>query len=119
MLASQGDLAIVLDNVADGVAVQDRSGRMVYANVAAARVLGFATQEELLATPGPEILGRFEMFDDDGRPFPPERLPGRRALEGQAESAVTLRFRIPPSGEDHWSSIRATPIAGDDGQPAY
>jgi PAS domain S-box-containing protein len=119
MLASRDDLSIVLDNVADGVTVQDRSGRLVYANIAAARVLGVATQQELLATPTAEILRRFEVFDEDGRPLPLDRLPGRRALEGEAEGAVTIQFRPLPAGEDRWSRVRATPIPDVTGHPAY
>jgi PAS domain S-box-containing protein len=119
MLASHDDLAIVLDNVADGVTVQDRSGRLVYANIAAARTLGFSTQRELLETPIGEILRRFEMFDEDGRPLSPEQLPGRRALQGQAEAAVTLRFRLLPDGEERWSSLRATPILDEAGAVSH
>ncbi len=119
MIALQGDLSIVLEHLADGVTVQDRSGRLVYANIAAARLLGFPTQEALLATPTSEVLERFEMFDDDDQPFPPERLPGRRALQGQPEGAIVIRFRVRPSGEDHWSSVRSSPITGDDGQVAW
>jgi PAS domain S-box-containing protein len=110
MLASHDDLSIVLDNVADGVTVQDSSGHLVYANIAAARVLGFATPHDLLATPPADILRRFELLDEDGRPLPPARLPGRRALAGQTEAAITLRFRPLPAGEERWSSVRATPL---------
>ncbi len=116
MLALEGDLSIVLDNLADGVTVQNQDGRLVYANIAAARLLGYPTQDALLATRAPEVLARFEMFDIEGQPFPPERLPGRRALQGHVEGAVTIRFRVRPSGEDQWSSVRSTPVTDDDGQ---
>jgi PAS domain S-box-containing protein len=119
MLASRDDLSIVLDNVADGVTVQDRSGQLVYANFAAARVLGFASQQELLATPAAEILRRFEIVDEDGQPLPLGKLPGRLALEGLAEAAVTLRFRRLPDGEERWSSVRATPLLDADGRAQY
>lgn len=119
MLGSESDLSTILDNVADGVTVQDRSGRMVYANTAAARVLGFETQAELVATSPTEVLRRFEMFDEAGNAFPPDQLPGRRVLAGEPEATVTLRFRATPTGEERWSSVRASSVTGEDGQVAY
>ena len=119
MLNSQDDLGVVLDNVADGVTVQAQDGRLVYANQAAARVMGFSTQAELLATPTLEILQRFEMFDEAGEPFPLERLPGRRALAGVAEPFVTIRFRTLPHGEDRWASVRATPVKDETGRAIF
>jgi PAS domain S-box-containing protein len=104
------NLAVFLDHVGDGVTVQDPSGRLVYANAAAARALGFASAAELLAAPVTEILGQFTLLDEEGRPFPVENLPGRRALQGESESAVTLRFRIQETGEERWSIVRSSPV---------
>ena len=104
------NLAVFLDHVGDGVTVQDQSGRLVYANAAAARNLGFASPAELLATPTAEIVGRFALFDEEGQPFPVGKLPGRRALQGEPESAVTIRFRDQESGEERWSIIRSAPV---------
>jgi PAS domain S-box-containing protein len=113
------NLAVFLDHVGDGVTVQDPSGRLVYANVAAARALGFASAAELLAAPVAEILGQFALFDEEGRPFPIENLPGRRALQGEPESAVTLRFRIQETGEERWSIVRSSPVTIAAGNVVY
>src|SRR5215208_8132374 len=104
------NLAVFLDHVGDGVTVQDPSGRLVYANAAAARALGFVSAAELLAAPVAEIVGQFALFDEDGQPFPVESLPGRRALLGEPESAVTLSFRNQETGEERWSIIRSSPV---------
>src|SRR5215212_2215825 len=104
------NLAVFLDHVGDGVTVQDPSGRLVYANAAAARALGFASAAELLAAPVAEIVGQFALFDEDGQPFLVESLPGRRALQGEPESAVTLSFRNQETGEERWSIIRSSPV---------
>ena len=108
---SPENLAVFLDHVGDGVTVQDPSGRLIYANAAAARNLGFASAAELLAAPIAEIIGRFALFDEEGQPFPLAKLPGRRALQGEPESAVTVRFRIQETGEERWSIIRSSPVA--------
>ena len=113
------NLAVILDHVGDGVTVQDPSGRLVYANAAAARSLGFASVEELLAAPLSAVVERFSVFDEEGFPFPLANLPGRRALAGEAEQSVTIRFRIHATGEERWSTIRSSPVADDAGRVRY
>jgi PAS domain S-box-containing protein len=116
MLSSRDDLAVILDSVANGITVQDHAGRLVYANKAAARMLGCATPGELLATPSEDFLGRFTLFDESGNPFPVERLPGRRVFVGEAEPSVTLCVRPLGNGEERWSSVRATSVKGEHGE---
>ena len=110
------NLAVILDHVGDGVTVQDRGGRLVYANAAAAQALGFSTPAELLTTPIAEVMGRFAIFAEDGTPFPMEQLPGRRALRGEPEPVLTVRFLIHATGEERWSRIRASPIVDGAGE---
>jgi PAS domain S-box-containing protein len=113
------NLAVILDHVGDGVTAQDASGQLIYANAAAASALGFASAEELVATPTAEIVSRFALFDENGDPFPLDRLPGRRALAGEPEPAVTVRFRVGESGEDRWSVIRSSPVVDASGRVLF
>jgi PAS domain S-box-containing protein len=113
------NLAVFLDHVGDGVTVQDPSGRLVYANAAAARALGFTSAAELLAAPITEVEGQFALLDEEGQPFPVENLPGRRALQGEPESAVTLRFRNHETAEERWSIVRSSPVADAAGNVLY
>ena len=57
----------------EAVTVQDAAGRMVYANEAAARLVGSTTADELLAVPGIELAARFDIFDADGERGRPSR----------------------------------------------
>src|SRR5215213_6654583 len=113
------NLALFLDHVGDGVTVQDSSGRLIYANAAAAQNLGFASAAELLAAPIAEVVGRFALFDEEGQPFSVENLPGRRALQGEPESTVTVRFRIHETGEERWSIVRSSPVTDAAGNVLY
>src|SRR5215204_6311462 len=113
------NLALFLDHVGDGVTVQDSSGRLIYANAAAAQNLGFASAAELLAAPIAEVVARFALFDEEGQPFSVENLPGRRALQGEPESTVTVRFRIHETGEERWSIIRSSPVTDAAGNALY
>ncbi|HYI82939.1 MAG TPA: GAF domain-containing protein, partial [Acetobacteraceae bacterium] len=119
MQHASDNLAVILDHVGDGVTVQDSSGRLVYANAAAARNLGFASAAEFLAAPIAEVIGRFDLFDEEGQPFPVENLPGRRALQGEPESAVTVGFRVRDTSEERWSVIRSSPVMDASGRVLY
>ena len=112
---SRDELDFILAGVADGVTAQAPDGSLIYANDAAVETLGFGSTEELLATPVGEIMTRFEVFDEHGRPFPAERFPGRRALAGEKPADALVRFRVRATGEERWSVVKATPILDAEG----
>ncbi len=109
-------LRVILARVADGITVQDEQGHLVYANDAAARLTGFNSSDELLATPIPEVLERFELLSEDRKPFPLERLPGRQVLESSKSAEATLCYRIKATGEERWAIVQGTPVFSPDGR---
>jgi PAS domain S-box-containing protein len=113
---SRDQLATILAGVGDGITAIDTSGRIVFANAEAARLSGFSSVEEFVAAAPEEIVSRFELFDEDGAPFPRSRIPTRLALEGKTAPEVLLRFRARGSGVEHWSLVNATPILDEDGK---
>lgn len=117
LATARSRLADILDGIEYGITVQGEGGRLVYANRAAARSMGFESAEELVAVSPKEILSRFEILDEEGRPFPFEDLPGRRALAGEPAGGVTLRYRDRRTGGERWSYVRAAPIRRGDDPP--
>jgi PAS domain S-box-containing protein len=113
---SWSQLEVILQGIADGVTAQDPTGRVVYANEVAAKVLGYPSARAFLEAPLQEVMQRFEVFDESGRPFPLEELPGRRALQGEEGIEEVLRFRVVATGEERWSVVRAMPVFDEDGQ---
>jgi serine phosphatase RsbU (regulator of sigma subunit)/PAS domain-containing protein len=115
---ARDELEAILAGVADAVTVQDPSGKLVYANDAAVRLLagpvGYPTRDALLAAPPGELAARHEMLGDDGRPFPPDRLPGRLALAGEDPEPVILRSRY-ATGAMRWARVKAQPMRAPDG----
>src|SRR4029453_1933978 len=81
-------LGIVLGAIAEGVTAQDVTGRLLFANDAAARISGFPNVDALLQAPLDQFVARFELFDDRGRAFDWSSLPGRRALAGDPNPEV-------------------------------
>jgi PAS domain S-box-containing protein len=112
---SRDQLAVILQGIADGITAQDLTGRLLYANETAARILGYPSTQALLQAPLRDIMQQFEVLDEEGRPFPLAQLPGRKALQGELHPEALLRFRIVATGEERWSQVKATPIMGEKG----
>jgi PAS domain S-box-containing protein len=112
-------LRLIFQGIAEGILVQGRDGRIVVANDTAAQMCGFSTAAELMATPISGVLARFQIFGEDGKPFPLDELPARRALVGEERAEAVLRSRGNPSESDRWSITRATPLRGADGEVLY
>ena len=112
---ARGQLEAILQGVADAVTAQGADGRLIFANDAAVRTLGFGSTEELMSAPIATIMDRFDILDEDRQPFPLEALPGRRALMGEDAPEAVVRFRVRETGEENWSAVKATPIRDADG----
>jgi Stage II sporulation protein E (SpoIIE)/GAF domain/PAS domain len=102
----------------EGVTVQGRDG-LIYANDRAAEILGLETGEEMVATPVAELLGRFDVVDENGKPFDWDRLPGRLVLAGEQPEEVTMGYRFRGSRRVRWSRVNASPIKGDTGEVVW
>ena len=114
--ASQVQLDIILKGVADGITVQDHTGRLVYANEEAAAMVGYHSAQAFVEAPLEEVMGRFELLDETGKPFPLERLPGRLALQGERNPEALVRFRVLETSEDRWSIVKARPVFDQQGR---
>lgn len=109
-------LEIITSSSADGITIQDATGTLIYANDAAARMSGFASGREMQQATTEEIVGRFELLDEDGLPLPVGKLPGRRAFRGEREPEAVVRFQRRSGGDDRWALVRATPLFDSRGQ---
>ena len=113
---SRDQLEIILRDMANGVVVQDRSGKVTYANYEAARLMGYVSSEAMLQASRDDLLKDFELFDEQGEPFPPSSLPGRLALLGMRYPETVLRYRSENSRREHWVYDKARPIFDEAGQ---
>lgn len=112
-------LGLALDRLGDGVTVQDASGALVYANDAGARLCGFDSAEHLLRTPVEEVVGQFELFDEQDRPLAVADLPGRRALAGEHPPELLVQVRPRRSPGVRWSVVQAMPVMDASGTVLY
>lgn len=119
LMTAEQQLRAVLENLAEAVTVQDRRGQLVFANQAAADLLGAGSVDKLLSTPPIELVERFESYNPDGSPLRLDQLPGRRVLLGQPAEPLLVRAVRRSDGEERWRLTKASAIFGPDGEPAF
>jgi len=114
-------LRLVLDSMADGVAVVDADGRLVLQNPAADRMLGGPHSDR--GDGGGAMLAEPSLyFPDQVTPWPAAEHPLSQALRGEAVDQIELFARPPrqaPRGDDDAEpkSVRA-PQRMDPARPA-
>ena len=103
---SREELETVLSALPDGITVRDGAGRLVYANAAIARAVGLP---DLRASPT-ELLGRFRMWDEQGRSLSADEIS--RVDPPPSGHERLLRYRpIGDENGDRWVSLKAAPVA--------
>ncbi len=110
LLRLEQRLEAILVNLAEAITVMDEHGQMVFANQAAAELLGAATPEELMrARPG-TIMPRFQVLDEQGRELDLESMPGRRLFAGEDPRPLLVRNIVRATGEERWLVVRSSPV---------
>jgi PAS domain S-box-containing protein len=109
-------LDVIFRHASEAVTVQERSGRLIYVNDAAAAMVGYSTGDEMLAAPIEEIRGRFEIVDETGKVVVPDALPGRRVLKGEPFVEEVVGYRRRGSSGIRWSRVRASPVKNNAGE---
>src|SRR4051812_13178454 len=115
LVTVEQQLEAILENLGEAVTVQDRSGRLVFANSAAAGLLGAASVEELLSSRPEDLVARFTSVKEDGSPLDVASLPGRAVLEGREAEPLVVRSRDNETGEERWRLTKATPVRAPGG----
>ena len=111
----EAQLTVVLSTLAEAVTVQRTAGALIYANDAAAKMLGFDSPQELLATPVHEVVAKFDTTLEDGSPLRMEDLPGRRVLAGEDAQPLVTRTIDRETGDEHWRITKASGVYDRDG----
>ena len=89
----------VFAGIDDGITLLDRRGKLIFANAAAARMIGFDSPAGADGgVRSTELLARFEIVDEEGAPLPPEQLPSRAVFTGSPVARTTIRYRTGRSG---------------------
>jgi PAS domain S-box-containing protein len=116
LVATERQMEALLGELGESVTVQDTTGKVVYANQAAADLLGYASGDEVVAAPLAELIGRFTFLGENREPFPLERLPGRQVLAGETPEPALVRHVTLATGEERWAVIKASAVRNEEGE---
>ncbi len=98
---------LVVESMAEGVCVLDRTGQIVSGNEAAARILGIELDQLLGRT---NYDPRWRTTRQDGTDFPPDEHPAIIAVRtGVRQNGVVMGVLVPPD-ERRWIRINAAPV---------
>jgi PAS domain S-box-containing protein len=109
---SNDQLGAILSGVADGVLARDEAGDVVYANEAAAAMLGRPSVGALRRTPLHEVTRWVRLYDEDGSLVEAGDLPGARLLRGEPAPDRLLRFEPVDDGPTRWVLVKARAVHG-------
>jgi PAS domain S-box-containing protein len=117
LTTTEAQLETILGSVDAAITVRDFHGRMVYANQAAAELLGLPDPAAVKAEPPGILMERFDVYTEDGDPVVLEDLPGTRLLGGEPNpEPVVVRNVVRATGEERWLLNRATAVTASDGR---
>ena len=103
-------LEAILVNVAEAITLTDEHGQMLFANQAAADLLGVATPAELTSAAPGSVMPRFLVLDEQGRELDLEHMPGRRLFAGEHPEPLLVRNIVRATGEERWLMVRSSPV---------
>jgi PAS domain S-box-containing protein len=113
-------MAIILQGVADGIIVFDKSCRIIYANETAAKMAGTASVEELKGSPGKSWFAKYEVIDEQGCTFPFSRFTHQRVLAGEQEAEAIMGCKNKATGKlERWLLTISRPVADAQGETLY
>lgn len=116
---SKDQLEAILKNAGDGILVQDVTGKTIYVNQTVASRLAFASIDAMLAAEPYSFLEWFDVTDEDGQPFDPAHFPGRRAVMGEDNPQVTIRYIHKYTQEVQWNLIKSTLVCERNRTPLF
>ena len=113
----EAQLTAVLSTLAEAVTVQHTGGALIYANEAAAHMLGYESAQELLSTPVDQVGNTFDSTKEDGSPVTLEDLPGRQLLAGVPDpKPLVVQAVDKRTGRVDWRVTKASGVYGSDGE---
>lgn len=117
---ARDQLDIILQGVADGIIVYDKSSQIIYANEAAVHMTGSTSLEAMLKASPSDIVAKYEIIDERGKPFPRAQLPHLRVLAGEGNVEAIIGYSNKATGQsERWSLIKSRPVLDGQGEIIY
>jgi PAS domain S-box-containing protein len=108
------ELEATLSGITDGLVVFNTDGQIVRMNEVGRVILGFSAEEIHAASF--HRWAHLRVLTPEGQPFPLERLPQSRALQGERVHGIVMVVETAPAGRAVWVSASAGPIVTAQGR---
>jgi PAS domain S-box-containing protein len=108
----------LLETLGEAVTIRDPNDKILFANRAALRQLGFDTLQELQQRSLDSIMGDYVVHDDRGRPLTMRDVPSVRLLAGEDAEPLILHTVHRETGEARWERLKTAALRDDDDQIA-
>lgn len=117
---TRDQLEIILQGVADGIVVYTDDNQIMYANGAAAQLVGLTTSTSLLDSSVDTIMQQFTLSDEQGRQLCASDLPHQRVLAGEMEAQATIGYTPHGSSEpNRWVHVTGRPVFDEQGKLVF
>ncbi len=113
---SRDQLRVVIEGVSVGVTAQAADGTVLFANDVAARLAGFNTAQEMLASPIQRIRSNYEIFDEQGKQLDFDTLPNKRVFKEAKPGQITYRWRLQQEDYPRWMNLKSSPLLDAQGR---
>ncbi len=117
---SRDQLNVILQGVADGIIVYNKSSQIIYANDAAVTMTGLASTQTMIETPPHAIVAEYEIIDEQGQPFPLAHLPHIRVLGGEHDAQAIIGYHHKTAKQpERWSAVTSRPVFDEQGDVLF
>jgi PAS domain S-box-containing protein len=104
-------LQAILVNLAEAITLTDGQDRIVFANRAAAELLGASTAEDLVDVRQGDFMRRYLLTDERGHELSVEDMPRSRLFAGEAAEPLLFKRVDRETGEELWLMTRPAAIS--------
>jgi signal transduction histidine kinase len=109
-------LNMVLSGIADAVTAQDITGKPIFSNEVASKLLNFPSVDVFKNTPIQEIRKTFAVYDENSHLIPVLNLPAMKAILNGVSNEMTFRMHFFATKEDKWIHMHSSPVYDENGK---
>jgi PAS domain S-box-containing protein len=107
---SRNQLDAILGGIQEGIIAVNTNKELIYANLAAANMLGFKSAEELLSLTRKELWEKVVVFDSALQQMTPEQVPTIKALEGETTGEILSCVKNKKYNTENWLLLKSSPV---------
>jgi PAS domain S-box-containing protein len=109
----------VMDRIPEAVTVHEGNGSLVYANQAAAELIGMESAAEFIRATAPARVGHYELYTENGERLPDDDVVAEAVRARNLPLHGIYRLIVVETREERWIRASVESISGPDGALLY